>query len=496
MRLDNIFLSARFAGRALLRLVAAALVMGVAWTGGASAVSAETLRSALAAAYMTNPTLNAERAKLRAIDEEASQARSNFRPSISGDLDTGYRKLKTNPVDGTPASTGGFNSGGTNHPAGYTVTINKTLFRGFRTLNAIRQADADIQSGRENLRAVEQSTLLDAVTSYMDVVRDQAIVRLREGNVRVLSEQLKATEDRFEVGEVTKTDVAQAEARRSGSDSQLSLAQSNIKTSRASYQRIIGHPASNVVEPSPIDSLLPHALPSALGTAEVENPTLQSAVYAEEASQYAIKQIRGEMLPEISVEATYSDTLDPSVSLDRLNETTLTGRIRVPLYSKGEPSSRVRAAVEINRQRKQQVDEARAQARAVVIAAWGRLVASRAQIISDQSQVRANKIALNGVKEEEKVGQRTILDVLDAEQEFLDAQVTLVTTKRDKVVASFILLSAIGRLDTSHMRLSVEEYDPTLHYNAVKNKWFGTNPDRTGLFGRGGSRRNRGVYGR
>jgi outer membrane protein len=242
--------------------------------------------------------------------------------------------------------------------------------------------------------------------------------------------------------------------------------------------------------------LLPHALPSALSTAEVENPTLQSAIHAEEASRYAIKQIRGEMLPEISVEATYSDTLDPSVALDRIEETTLFGRIRVPLYSRGEPSSRVRAAVETNRQRKQLVDEARAQAVATVIAAWGRLVASRAQIISDQSQVKANKIALNGVKEEEKVGQRTILDVLDAEQEFLDSSVTLVTTKRDKVVASFILLSAIGRLDTGHMRLSVEEYDPTVHYNAVKNKWFGTNPDRPGLFGRGGSRRNRGVYGR
>jgi outer membrane protein len=468
--------------------------MGVAWTGGASSVSAETLRSALAAAYMTNPTLNAERAKLRAIDEEASQARSNFRPSISADLDTGYLKPKPNPVDGTPASTGGL--GGTSHPAGYDITISKTLFRGFRTLNAIRQADADIQSGRENLRSVEQLTLLDASTSYMDVVRDRAIVRLREGNVRVLTEQLKATEDRFEVGEVTKTDVAQAEARLSGSDSQLSLAQSNLKTSRASYQRVIGHPASNVVEPSSIEFLLPHALPSALSTAEVENPTLQSAIHAEEASRYAIKQIRGEMLPEISVEATYSDTLDPSVALDRIEETTLFGRIRVPLYSKGEPSSRVRAAVEINRQRKQEVDEARAEAVAVVIASWGRLVASRAQIISDQSQVRANKIALNGVKEEEKVGQRTILDVLDAEQEFLDSSVTLVTTKRDKVVASFILLSAIGRLDTGHMRLSVEEYDPTLHYNAVKNKWFGTNPDRPGLFGRGGSRRNQGVYGR
>lgn len=448
-----------------------------------SSSMAETLPNALVAAYMTNPTLNAERAKLRAIDEEASQARSNFRPSLSGTLDSGYRKTVPK-LKGGGGGSGGFNAGGTHHPKGYSVTVNQTLFRGLRTINAIREAEANIQAGRASLRSVEQTTLLDAVTAYMDVVRDQAIVRLRESNVRVLAEQLKAAKDRFEVGEVTKTDVAQAEARRSGAISQLNLAQSNLKTSRASYQRIIGHPPSYLVEPQPIDSVLPRALPSALGTAKDENPNLQAAIYIEEASQYSIKQIRGEMLPEVGVEATYEDRLEPSVSLDSQTTTTFRGFVNVPLYSRGEPSSRVRAAVETNRQRKQEVDEARAQARADVVAAWGRLVAARAQIESDQAQVRANKIALNGVKEEEKVGQRTILDVLDAEQEFLDSQVTLVTTERDKVVASYSLLEAIGRLDVNYLRLPVEQYDPMEHYNRVKNKLFGTNPDRRGLFRR------------
>jgi outer membrane protein len=264
----------------------------------------------------------------------------------------------------------------------------------------------------------------------------------------------------------------------------LSLAQSNYKTSRASYYRIMGHPPSNLVEPSPIDSLLPHALPSALGLGEAENPTLQAATHAEVASRYVIKQIKGEMRPTISVEASYSDFREPSLFLDRDKETTVTGRVTIPLYSKGEPSSRARAAVETNRQRRQQVDEARAQTRSDIIATWGRLMASRAQIISDQAQVGANKIALNGVKEEEKVGQRTILDVLDAEQEFLDAQVTLVTTERDRVVAAYNLLSAVGRLAASTLRLPVEEYDPTEHYDRVKHKWFGTNPDRGGFFRR------------
>ncbi len=318
----------------------------------------------------------------------------------------------------------------------------------------------------------------------MDVVRDQAIVRLREGNVRVLAEQLKATKDRFEVGEVTRTDVAQAEARRSGAVSQLSLAQSNLKTSRSSFQRVVGHPPSRLVESNPIDALLPRLLSGALSIAEAENPNIMTAVFAEEASRYAIREIIGEMLPEVSVEATISDSFEPSVSLDRQSEKRLTGRITVPLYSKGEPSSRARQARETNRQRRRQIDEARAQANADVTAAWGRLTASRAQIQSDQAQVRANKIALNGVKEEEKVGQRTILDVLDAEQEFLDSQVTLVGTKRDMVVAAYSLLSAVGRLGVEYLRLPVEKYDPVAHYNRIKNRLFGTNPDRRGLFRR------------
>ncbi len=439
----------------------------------AAPAQAETLPQAMAAAYMTNPTLNAERAGLRATDEEASQARSNFRPSIAGSLESEVRNI--NPkAKGTPVIP---TLSGTNHPESYSLTISQPLFRGLRTLNAIRQADAEIKSGRESLRTVEQTTLLDAATAYMDVVRDQAIVRLREGNIRVLSEQLKAANDRFEVGEVTKTDVAQAEARLSGAVSQLSLAQSNFKTSRASYQRIIGHAPNHLVEPKPIDALLPQLLSGALSTAEAENPELLAAIFAEEASRYVIKRIIGEMLPEVSVEGTYTGALEPSLSLKSLTTKTFKGRITVPFYSKGEPSSRARQARETNAQRRRQIDEARAKENADVIAAWGELMAARARIESDQTQVRANKIALDGVKEEEQVGQRTILDVLDAEQEFLDAQVTLVSSKRDKVVASYSLLTAIGRLNANFLQLPVEKYDATAHYNRVKDKLFGTYPD-------------------
>jgi outer membrane protein len=480
MRFQVVSVFLRRTRRGVLRL-AAGVGACLLLVGLSAPAVAEMLNQALVAAYMTNPGLEAERARLRAIDEEISQARSNFLPSLTGDLDTGYRKINPKLKGGAPALVAGTR---THHPGTYGLSLNQTLFRGFRTLNAIREAEANIKSGRETLRSVQQTTLLDAVIAYMDVLRDQAIVRLREGNVRVLSEQLKATKDRFEVGEVTKTDVAQAEARRSGATSQLSLAQSNFKTSRAIYERVIGHPPSNLIEPNPIDSLLPHALQAAMRTSEDENPNISAALFAEQASRYVIKQIIGEMLPEVSIEARIQDTMEPTLGLDRESQHTLFGRVTVPLYSRGEPSSRARAARQINQQRQKEIDDARAEIRAFVIAAWGRLVSARAQIESDLAQVSANKIALNGVKEEEKVGQRTILDVLDAEQEFLDSQVTLVSTKRDKVVAAYGLLSAIGRLDVTNLSLRVEHYDPIEHYDRVKHKLFGTNPDRRGLFRR------------
>ena len=474
MRFQKRKVCARFARFSALFMGGLALA---AFAFGLTPAHAESLKRALASTYVGNPTLNAERAALRAIDEEISQARSNFRPSLSGDLDTGYRN--TNPKSKSRATTRGLTTGGgTHHPKNFSLTLSKSLFRGFRTLNAIREAEATIQSGRATLRNVEQSVLLDAVTAYMDVFRDQAIVRLRESNVRVLSEQQKATKDRFEVGEVTKTDVAQAEARRSGAVSDLNLAQSNLKTSRAAYQRVIGHPPSNLVEPQSIESLLPHVLQVALSTSEAENPIIVAAIYTEKASRYAVKQIIGEMLPELSVEATISDSLEPSVSLERDSERRITGRLRVPLYTRGEPSSRARQARQTNAQRRREIDEARRQAKADVIAAWGRLIAARAQIESDQAQVRANKIALNGVKEEEKVGQRTLLDVLDAEQELLDSQVALVSTQRDRVVAAYTLLSAIGRMDAHFLRLPVEHYDPMEYYDKIKHKLFGTYADR------------------
>ncbi|MEC9369542.1 MAG: TolC family outer membrane protein, partial [Pseudomonadota bacterium] len=441
---------------------------------------AESLGEALASAYRSNPTLEAERARLRALDEELARAKAGMRPSVSADLDVGRTRTNIEPRSNA-AGTGALQlREGGNWPSGYALTVTQPLFRGLRTINAIREAEATIKSGRESLRTVEQQVLLDATTAYVDVLRDQAIVRLRENNLRVLSEQYTATKDRFDVGEVTRTDVAQAEARRAGSVSQLNLAQGNLKASRAVYEQIIGHPPGQLVVPPDLNGHLPHRLDDALTIGAAENPSILSATYLEEASRYEVKQIIGETLPEVSVEASYGERFDPSLSVESQESTTVTGRLRVPLYSGGEPSARVRQARQTSLQRRLEIDQARVKTRADVISAWSRLAAARAQIESDETQVNANKIALNGVREEEKVGQRTVLDVLDAEQEFLDSQVSLVGSKRDKVVASFTLMQAIGRLDADAVGLQVERYDAEEHYYQVKGKLFGFS-DRPGL---------------
>ncbi|MHA1573866.1 MAG: TolC family protein, partial [Alphaproteobacteria bacterium] len=266
--------------RRLPALSAAFVLTVVAAVAAGPSAHAETLAQALADAYLLNPVLNAERARLRAIDEQVAVAKSGFRPFVSGSADTSY--TNQNSTRTTPGAlgfgAGGLTSDGVNHPRGYAVQLQQPLFEGFQNLNAVRQAKAEVQSQREALRSVEQTVLLDAATAYVNVVRDQAVVRLRENDVRVLSEQLKATRDRFEVGEVTRTDVAQAEARRSEAVATLSVAQSNLKSSRAAYEQVIGHPPGSLQTPPSIRHLLPHSLDEAMTLGDGENPIILTAV--------------------------------------------------------------------------------------------------------------------------------------------------------------------------------------------------------------------------
>ena len=447
--------------RRLLAGVSLASLLSVA--PGASA-SAETLRQALIATYQTNPRLDAERARLRATDESVPQAKAGYRPSATANADTGYQRIETKP------SLSGDGSGQT---WGYSITVEQSVFRGFRTVNGVREAEAGVRAGRETLRNVEQQVLLEAVTAYADVLRDQALVRLREGSVAVLSKDLQAAETRRAVREVTRTDVAQAQARRAKAVSALDLARSNLKTSRAVYERVVGRPATQLSDPSPPVKLLPQSIDDAIKVGEKEHPNVTSALQREKAARHSVDKIWGELLPEVRLEASYGQRFDPSKSIQEQDSASVTGRVRMPLYEGGETQSRVRAAKHTHVSRLQEIEQARSETQAAVITAWSRLSATRAQLQSDRVQVESARIALEGVREEERVGQRTLLDVLNAEQELLDAEVQQVVTRRELVVATYTMLASVGRLNPAELKLTDAVYDAEAHYNEVERKWWG-----------------------
>lgn len=434
--------------------------------GGGLPVHAETLRGALSAAYKFNPDIEAERSNLRATDEDVARANSGYRPYLSARADLGAVDTKTTR-DGGPTTRNG------RTPGGYQLSLNQNLFDGFRTTNSVNAAEANVRAGRAALRTTEQAVLLQAVTAYMNVVRDQAIIRLRENNVLVLTKNLKATEDRFSAGEVTRTDVAQSSARRARSVSALDLARANLKTSRANYERVIGSPPSNLSAANVPDRFLPKSVSDAQDRATTDAPSVVAALYLEQSARYNVEQVWGELLPSLSLNGNYNDRFEPGEGIDRTQSTSVTGTLTVPIYAGGAVRARVRQAKHLHIRRIQLVAQARTQAREAAVSSWAVLEAARAQVRSDNAQVEANRIALAGVREEEKVGQRTLLDVLDAEQELLDSQVGLVTTQRDQIVSAYSLISATGRLTAQDLQLSKKLYDAEEHYFDVRRKWFG-----------------------
>lgn len=462
-------------GYMAVALVAALVIFPV------SMARAETLSEALASAYRYNPRIDAERARLRATDESVPQARSGYLPRLDGGADVNIQdvrsRLRDENANGFSGQTGtvarGTRSGDTIYPRGYNITLQQNLFNGFRTSNAVAEAEANVRAGRELLRDIEREVLLEAATSYMDVVRDRAVVRLQENNVEVLSRELRATQDRFDVGEVTRTDVSQARARRAGSVSSLDLARSNLKSSRARYERVIGGPPSNLVEPSVPWSVLPKSLDESISIGLNENPLIIAALYREQAARHTVDVVRGELLPTLNLEASYQNRFNTSSTLAESESTTLTGRLNVPIYQGGEVSARVRASKHTHVSRLQEIEDVRTQVREAVVTAWSQFQAVQAQLDSDKTQVEANQTALTGVREEEKVGQRTLLDVLNAEQELLNAQVQLATTRRNLIVAAYTLLSSIGRLSVDTIGVVSTVYDPEAHYFEVRRKWWG-----------------------
>ena len=441
----------------------------------ARGASADTLIWALTQAYQNNPQLNAQRAAVRAADENVPQALSGYRPRISltASLAEAYTDVKTRSTTGsvtTYTNTRGWNAAQT-----YGGTVTQTLFNGLQTASRTRQAESLVSSARETLRLTEQTVLLSAVTAYMNLLRDAAILELQKRNVEVLQEQLRQVRDRFNVGEVTRTDVAQSESRLAAGRSSMLSAESNYTTSRAAYRQVIGIEPGKLAPGTPVDRLSPSLLPQAVVEARARHPSVTTAMFNVDAAVFQVKIAESSLYPTLNLVGTAQKTFGSTTSLNTLEtlSASIAGQVSVPVYQGGQEYALIRQAKETMGQRRIDLDTAREQAQQTVVQSWGQLAAAKAQIQATQAQVTAAEIALNGVREEARVGQRTTLDVLNAQQELVNARVALVTAQRDRVVASYSLLSAVGRLSMPVLSLPVSIYDPMAHYQQVRDSWAG-----------------------
>jgi outer membrane protein len=451
-------------------------IAGVGMAG--SEAAADTLEWALVQAYQNNPSLNAQRAALRATDENVPQALSGYRPKLSVTAQGGYNY--TNATQELPVGGVVTNIPFAEQFLSRNVAANGTytLFNGFQTANRTRQAESQVEGARETLRVTEQQVLLDAATAYMNLLRDQAILDLNRRNVEVLTEQLKQTRDRFNVGEVTRTDVAQAESRLAAGRSSLLGAQSNYVTSQANYRRVIGVDPGRLAPGTPVDRLSPSVLAKAITQGQANSPSVLAAMYGVDVAKLAVKISEGALYPNATVTASASQGSYPAFEVIRETAVSVLGTVTVPIYQGGSEYSAIRQSKETLGQQRLNLDINRDQARATVVQSWGQLDAAKAQIEATTAQVNAAEIALNGVREEARVGQRTTLDVLNAQQELVNARVALVTAQHDRVVASYTLLAAVGGLSMPRLGLDVLIYDPMVHYQQVRDAWIGVrNPD-------------------
>jgi outer membrane protein len=433
---------------------------------------ADTLEGALILAYQNNPTLNSQRASVRVTDEGVPQALSGYRPRVTFNGSVGSQYTDSTTRSATLGATYTQLSGNMT-PSSLGVTATQTLYNGFQTANRTRQAESQVQAARETLRVSEQAVLLSAVTAYMNLLRDTAILDLQRRNVEVLQEQLRQTRDRFNVGEVTRTDVAQSESRLAAGRSQVLSAEATYKASVATYRQVIGVEPGKLAAGSPVDRFSPRDLTSSIGVATATNPQVTTAEYNLDAALQQVKVAEGALYPTLSVQGNVQQAYESSLLQLRTFNASVIGQLTVPIYQGGAEYSLIRQAKETMGQRRLDLDTARDQVRQNVVQSWGQLDAAKANIEATQAQVQASEIALNGVREEARVGQRTTLDVLNAQQELVNARVSLVSAQRDRVVASYTLLAAVGRLSPQVLGLRVPTYDSGVHYHQVRDTWAG-----------------------
>ena len=428
--------------------------------------SADTIESALAKAYMNNPDFNAQRAALRATDEGVQRARAGLLPSVSASSSLGRQSSNYNS---TSTSSNDLLS-----PRTLGVSVTQSLYNGARVTNQIDQSEKSVLAAREQLRSVEQKVLFGASSGYMAVVRDTAVLKVRQANINVLKEQLRQTEDRFNVGEVTRTDVAQVSAQLAAAEAERSAAQASLASSVASYQQIIGSMPDALADAVPLVNMVPTSLDQALLIGQADHPDIRAARFSVDIAAAGVKIAQGELMPSLSLKGSLTHANDYKSADDEYNDASIVASLTIPLYEGGEVHARVRQLKETLGQRRLEADSALRAVIAEISSAWSQYITSQARIKAAETQIEAATVALNGTREEAKVGQRTTLDVLIADQTLLGAQVNLVTAQTDRVVASYRVLSSVGKLSANSLGLKVKGYDAKVHYDKVKGRLYGS----------------------
>jgi outer membrane protein len=434
----------------------------------ASAARSENLPEALAKAYQTNPALNAERARQRATDENVPQALAGYRPQVVASLGAGLQAVR-NLLPGNTFQSANLK------PWTVGVTVTQTLFNGFKTANSVRVAELQVQAGREALRNVGQDVLLDAVTAYTNVLANQSLVEAQRANVAFLQETQGIVQKRLNAGDVTPTDTAQAEARLSRGRADLNAAEVNLAISQATYTQVIGNPPSQLRLAEPVDRYLPRSRDDATSLAFKQHPAVLAAAFDVDVASTTIRVAESSLLPTVTLQGNVSRSRDGDSTLGSFgtDQASILGQMTAPIYDGGTGASQTRQAKELAAQSRLMLDQIRNQARTAAIGAWVSHEGAKVAVSASEAEVRAATVALQGVGREAQGGQRTTLDVLNSQQELTGAKARLIVAQRERVIASYTLLSAIGRLDVKTLGLNTPDYLPEVHYHQVRDAWHG-----------------------
>ena len=430
--------------------------------------SIQTLADALVQTYKGNPVLNAERARLRGTDESVPQALSGYRPQVLASMTAGLQAVRVLMPDNAIQTA-------TLRTWVVGLTVSQTLFNGFKTANTVRLSEAQVMAGREALRNTGQGVLLDAVTAYMNVLANQSFVEAQRINVAFLRETLSTARKRLDAGDVTPTDVAQAEARQSRGLADLNAAEVALSVSQALYVQVVGNSPGRLIHPPPIDRLLPRNREDAVALSRKEHPSILAAMYDSDSAQYGTRIAESSLWPHVNVQAGISRSRNDDTTLGSkgTDNASILGQANVPIYDGGLAASQVRQAKEVATMSRIVLAQIRDQTQTAVLAAWVTFEGAKIALTAAEAEVRAATVALSGVQKEAQGGQRTTLEVLNSQQDLMTARARQIGAQRDRTIAAHALLSTIGRLDVKTLALPTPAYAPEIHYHQVRDAWGG-----------------------